>query len=220
MKHIGIITAMQQEADIIITKYNLQKMQTLGMIEWYQWENNNTIITLILSGIWKIQASIATSHLLSHYELDTIINIWIAGNLSDNGKVWDVFIINSCCQHDMYLPFDWEHLNYAKKPINLPTLDIKNIDDAFNIHIWACATWDQFIDNELILKEIKVKYNADVVEMEAFSVLSVAREYDMLEKCIIIKAISDGANNNAIWDHMDNLDFAMNNSVKVLNTII
>jgi nucleoside phosphorylase len=34
--------------------------------------------------------------------------------------------------------------------------------------------------------------------MEAFAILSVAREYNMLEKCIIIKAVSDGANSDAI----------------------
>jgi hypothetical protein len=42
----------------------------------------------------------------------------------------------------------------------------------------------------------------------------------MLEKCIIIKAVSDGANSDAIWDHMNNLDFAMNNSIIVLNQLI
>jgi len=27
--------------------------------------------------------------------------------------------------------------------------------------------------------------------MEAFAILSVARQYDMLDKCVVIKAISD-----------------------------
>jgi nucleoside phosphorylase len=34
--------------------------------------------------------------------------------------------------------------------------------------------------------------------MEAFSILSVAREYGKLDKCVVIKAVSDGANSDAI----------------------
>jgi len=38
---------------------------------------------------------------------------------------------------------------------------------------------------------LRGKYNADVIEMEAFAVASVAREFDKLDNCIFIKAISD-----------------------------
>jgi nucleoside phosphorylase len=61
---------------------------------------------------------------------------------------------------------------------------------------------------------------ADVVEMEAFAIASVAHKFDLLDQCIFIKAISDGANSNAKEAHMDNLDFAMNNSIIVLRKII
>jgi len=56
--------------------------------------------------------------------------------------------------------------------------------------------------------------------MEAFAVLSVAREYHALDKCVVIKAVSDGANNEAKDTHMDNLDFAMKNSIDVLELIL
>ena len=220
MKQIAIITAMQEEADIIINKYQLTKDDSLWTIQKYIWEYNNKKIILIIAWIWKIQASIATSYLLSAYNnLDQVINIWIAWNLSDHAKIGDVFMINKCYQHDIYLPFDWDHLNYAKKYISLSDHEI-NHEDNFNIYAWICATWDQFIDDSDILKNIKENYNADVVEMEAFAILSTAREYNMLNKCIVIKAVSDGANTDAIWDHMNNLDFAMHNSIDVLDKII
>jgi|TARA_Y100001960_G_C13923048_1_gene470879 nucleoside phosphorylase len=56
--------------------------------------------------------------------------------------------------------------------------------------------------------------------MEAFSILSVAREYDALDKCVVIKAVSDGADSEAKDAHMDNLEFAMNNSVDVLELVL
>jgi nucleoside phosphorylase len=53
--------------------------------------------------------------------------------------------------------------------------------------------------------------------MEAFSILSVAREYDMLNKCLIIKAVSDSANHEATDSLFKNITLAMNNSIKVLD---
>jgi hypothetical protein len=48
----------------------------------------------------------------------------------------------------------------------------------------------------------------------------VAREYGKLDKCVVIKAVSDGANSDAIEWHMSHLEFAMNNSVDVLELVL
>ncbi|NCP76623.1 5'-methylthioadenosine/S-adenosylhomocysteine nucleosidase [bacterium] len=81
-------------------------------------------------------------------------------------------------------------------------------------------TGDQFIDDAQKVLELREKFSAHVIEMEAFAIASIAREYNMLDKCIFIKAISDGADNDAIDAHMGNLDFAMQNSLKVLEKIL
>jgi nucleoside phosphorylase len=84
----------------------------------------------------------------------------------------------------------------------------------------VCLTGDQFIDNPEKVSELREDHGADVCEMEAFAILSVAREYDALDKCVIIKAVSDGADNEAKDAHMDNLEFAMNNSIIVLELVL
>jgi len=56
--------------------------------------------------------------------------------------------------------------------------------------------------------------------MEAFSLLSVAREFNALDKCIVIKAISDGADENARKNYLDNLEIAVNNSVIILDSVL
>lgn len=219
MQKIWIITAMKEEADHIINLLNLKLSKNLKNIYFYE----NDKYVLVLTWIWKIQASIWTTFLISNYDLEKIINIWIAGNLKwSKYNIWDVFLVNKVFQHDMYLPFDGEHLYYAKKEIlieNNSTFNIKNHD--FNIIKNAfCLTWDQFIDDENKVLELSNIHNADVIEMEAFSIASVAREFDILDKCIFIKAISDWADNNAKETHMWNLGFAMKNSLEVLKYFI
>ena len=223
----AIITAMKEEAEIIIKKFDLKETNKLKNIKIFEWkrvgDDGEENIILVLAWIGKIQASIATTYLLENYSVDKIINIWIAGNISGTDlKIWDVVLPNTFIQHDIYLPFEWEHLDYAKKPIFLEYAVWENYDlQKFWLMLnWVCVTWDEFIDNEEKILDLRINFWADVCEMEAFAILSVAREYDMLDKCIVIKAVSDGADNEAKEAHMTNLDFAMENSVSILDFIL
>ncbi len=224
MKKIWIITAMKEEADLIITKYNLQEDTSFWNIAFFMWEDNWTEIILALCGIWKIQASIWTSLLINKYSPNHYINIWIAGNGEPNTiNIWDVLICNSVVQHDIYLPFWWEHLHYAKKSIDLDDFPLM-IEDEIEFTIVnnaICATWDQFIDDASKIQELNNAYSSNCVEMEAFSVCSTIREITWsVSNISVIKAISDWADNSAILEHMSNLELAMNNSIIILDKLI
>lgn len=219
-KKIAIITAMKEEAEHIIHEYKLIEKKSIGNI--YIYENN--YIVLFLSGIWKIQSSLATTYLCLNYNFEKLINIGIAWSLLwKNACIGDVFLVSKIIQHDVYLPFDGEHLNYIKNPININNTSIEIHDKNFDfwvIYDACCLTWDQFISDEDIIENLRKLYMGHIVEMEAFAVASVANNFDMLDKCIFIKAISDWANKSAINDHMNNLDLAMNNSIVVLKEVI
>lgn len=222
-----IITAMKEEADIIIKRLNLKEIENknnIKVFEWNRvWNDWDEKIVLALSGIWKIQAAMTMTHILENYIPDKILNIWIAWNLNNtDAKIWDVFLPNTFIQHDMYLPFEWAHLDYAKKPIFIDYAIWESYNlNKFNLILsWVCLTWDQFIDNDEKVLELKNTFHADICEMEAFAILSVARQYEVLDKCVVIKAISDWANNEAKDSHMNNLEFAMWNSVDVLELVL
>ena len=226
MKTIWIITAMKEEADLIIEKYELKEVNKKGTLSIFHWTLWNKNLVLLLGWIWKIQASFSTTHLLENYNIDLLINIWIAGNISkDKINIGDVILPNKFIQHDMYLPFEWEHLNYAKAEITLSalqtSLSLLEKENWFKIHDNStCLTWDQFIDDEEIIQNLSETLNWNLVEMEAFAILSIARNYWILDKCIVIKWISDWANNEAIDAHMSNLEIAMKNSIIVLDNIL
>ena len=219
----AIVTAMKEEADLIMQRFDLKKIKEFQNIHIYEWTLNDEKIVLVNAGIWKIQASIATTYLFENYDIFKLINIGIAGNLQNtDSKIWDVFLPNTFIQHDMYLPFDWVHLDYAKKWIFLDYAIGENYDlhTFWLILSWICLTWDQFIDNEDKIKELREKFAADICDMEAFAILCVAREYGKLDSCVVIKAISDGADSDAKEAHMNNLEFAMKNSIEVLELVL
>jgi nucleoside phosphorylase len=53
--------------------------------------------------------------------------------------------------------------------------------------------------------------------MEAYAILTVAKTYDAIEKVIVIKSVSDGADSQAAKAHIDNLSFAMGNALAILD---
>lgn len=223
----AIVTAMKEEADIIIKKFNLVETTKKGNLTIFEWEFETTDwkdkIVLALAGIGKISAAMATTYLFENYDIFKLVNIWIAGSVNPlDTKIWDVFLPNTFIQHDLYLPFEWDHLDYAKNPIFLEYAIWENIDlTKFGLVMnGVCVTGDQFIDDPEKVAKFSADYGADVCEMEAFAILSVARDYDALDKCVVIKAVSDWADNEAKEAHMDNLDFAMNNSVLVLELVL
>jgi adenosylhomocysteine nucleosidase len=83
----AIVTAMKEEADIIIEKYKLKetlKKGTMTIFEGeYESEDGTDKLVLVLAGIGKICATTATTYLFENYEIHKLINIGIAGNLGN-----------------------------------------------------------------------------------------------------------------------------------------
>lgn len=201
---IWILCAMQDESDLIIEKYSLKKNSD-EFFNVYQWEAHWNQIILLQSNIWKVYASAWTVHLIEQYKADEIINIWLAWWIKEEREIWNVYQIKEVIQHDAYVPWDWEHLDYFKWSIELKITEW--------IEHWTCLTWDQFIDCEIKSKEMSNKWC--IVEMELFAVASVCKIFNI--PCIWIKAISDNAMSDAKWNFEDNIQKSMINSLETLD---
>ena len=218
MKKFWIVTAMEAEAQIIIDFLWLKLSKSYKNIKIYEKE----WYVLASTWMWKIQASIWSSILCWEYWVDCLINIWVAWNLNGNNvKIWDVFLIKEIIQHDMYLPLPWD-LSYAKWAIKIP---FQSGIDPNELSFWfhengICVTWDQFIDDPEKSNQLRNNTWADVAEMEAFGVASTAREFWILDNTVIIKSVSDWADNDANDWLANNLDYAMKNSIEVLKRIL
>jgi nucleoside phosphorylase len=218
MKKIWIITAMEPEAQIIIDFLWLELSKSYKNIKIYE----KDWYTLASTWMWKIQASIWSTILCADYWIDCLVNIWVAWNLNGNNvRIWNVFLIKEIIQHDMYLPLPWD-LEYAKWKIKI---NFESWINPSEFNFWfhengICVTWDQFIDDTDKCNQLKNNTWADIAEMEAYAVASVAREFWILDNTVIIKSISDWANNDACGWLYSNLEFAMNNSIEILKKIL
>jgi len=223
-----IITAMLEEAELIIEKYSLTEDKKQGFMTLYTWERDNDEweideIILCLCGVGKIHSTMATTYLFENYQITKLINIWVVGNLvGDAMKIGDVIIPNTFLQHDSYVPEFLDTLSYLREPIFVEYAIGENYDlQKFSLRLSGiCVTGDQFIDDPEKMGKLVDDHGADIVDMEAYAILSVAKAYDSLDLCVCVKSVSDGADSDAAKDHKDNLTFAMENATAILDFII
>ncbi|MDA9128930.1 5'-methylthioadenosine/S-adenosylhomocysteine nucleosidase, partial [Candidatus Gracilibacteria bacterium] len=182
--------------------------------------NEDENIVLAVCGEGKIHSAFATSYICENYSFEKIINIGIVGNLNhDIIKVGDVILPNTFVQHDFYMPLELDFSKELRAPIFIDYAVGEDYDlEKFQLHLnGICATGDQFIDNIDLQAEIHEKFGADIVDMEAYSILSVLKQYDMLDRTLVIKAVSDGANDESKDSTMNNLNSAMQNAFAILD---
>jgi len=134
-------------------------------------------------------------------------------------QVGDVILPNTFLQHDTYIPEAIDTMSYLREPIFLEYAIGESYDlQKFELRLHGiCLTGDQFIDDADKMQELEETYGADIVDMEAYAILTVAKSYDALDRCVVIKSISDGANNEAVKDFPSNIDFAMQNAIAILD---
>jgi len=220
-----IITAMPEEAEKIIKLYNMSEEKIIWALKIYSGmrksdNNEDEKIYVFLCGVGKIYSAFATTYMMENYDLQKIVNIWVVWNLKPESlKIWDVVMPNTFIQHDVYIPDFLDSMSYLRDPIFIEYAIWEEFNlEKFSLHLnGICVTWDQFIDSDDLMTELVEAHSADIVDMEAYSILSVLKNYDALDKVVVIKSVSDGANNDAAKDHTDNLDFAMENAIAILD---
>lgn len=96
---IYIVTAMYTEAKPIIEMYKLKK--NISNREFQVFESKN--ISLIISGVGKLNSAVATTQLISCKNIreeDVILNIGICGTNKTDFLIGDIFYINKITDHD------------------------------------------------------------------------------------------------------------------------
>ena len=81
MTTIGIIGAMQNEIDKLISYYDLKKDKMNKDI--YVSEFNDKKIVVAMSGVGKVNSAAMTQYIIDKYNVDAIINSGVAGGINN-----------------------------------------------------------------------------------------------------------------------------------------
>ncbi len=219
---IGIIGAMDVEVENLKAKIENKKTEVFSGIEFVSGKIFDKDVVVAKCGIGKVFASICAEAMILKYNPEFIINTGVAGTLTAELSIGDVAISESVCQHDMDTsPIgDPKGLLSGINIINIPAdeylsdLAEKVIKEQnINCKKGVIASGDQFIANKSQKDFIVSEFSAIACEMEGASIGHVS--YVNNVKFLVLRAISDSADNSSHMDYPTFLKMASENSTKV-----
>ncbi len=205
-QQIAIICAMEVELNSIIKILNLNTISIKNTkFTHYIAQYHNIELILLLCGIGKVNAAISTQYLLDTYSLKHIINVGVAGGLTNSLNFGDVVVATDLVYHDVDLSafsipkgkissLDTLSFPCDTKLVNLTLNITKTQQLPYKVSSGIIASGDQFIDDKITATNIHTTFNAIACEMEGAAIAHTC--YLAQQSCLIIRSLSDMAGSN------------------------
>lgn len=186
-------------------------------------------VVVVRSGIGKVNAGICAQILVDRFQADMLINTGIAGSLDARIDIGDMVISTDALHHDMdatifgdaigqiprmdtlAFPADEELVRKAAKANEKANPDIRTFTG-------RVASGDQFISSGEAKEKIVENFHPLCVEMEGAGIAQAA--YLNKVSYVIIRAISDKADNSATLDYPTFERQAIAHSVRLMKELL
>lgn len=225
---LGIIGAMDEEVLEIKNALTDVSVETVTGMDFYRGKVNGKEVVVVRSGIGKVNAAVCSQILVDRFRVEAIVNTGIAGSLRAEINIGDIVLSTDSVQHDMdatgfgypagqiprmdtfAFPADEKLLNLAKECCARVNPDIQ----AFTGRV---VSGDQFISDKEKKQWLTETFDGSCTEMEGAAIAQVC--YLNHIGCLIIRAISDKADDSANMDYQEFEAKAIEHSVKLLLAI-
>jgi len=225
---IGIIAAMSEELEILLKDMNLSSKVCKANMEFNYGTIFGNKVVAVVCGIGKVNSAICAQILITYYNVDKIINVGIAGGIGEDIYPGDIVIGDSLVQHDVDTTMFGDRIGQIPR---LDTFDFKCDKGLVNLaresskeitnhktFIGRIVSGDQFIADTKKILWLKEEFGALACEMEGASIAHVC--YLNSIPFVVIRSISDNANNGAQMDYEKFKLVAVENSTNMLKQII
>lgn len=184
MKKIGIICALEREAQQIQNRLSVHTTQTVGPFSFVHGTLNGREIILSQSGIGKVNAALNTAALITSFTPDAVINSGVAGGLVATQNPLESVIGTQYVYHDVWCGDGNEYGQVQGLPTFFdadPQLlaaarTCANAAD-HPVHLGLICTGDQFISGPAALPILKHFPHALACDMESAAIAQVCYRY-------------------------------------------
>ncbi len=229
MRLVGIIGAMDQEVAQLKEQMKSVSVKEKASMVFFQGTINGKPAVVVQSGIGKVNAGICTQILIDDYHVDCVINTGIAGSLKNEINIGDIVISTDTLQHDVdatnfgyklgYIPGMDTHSFPADE--TLRTIAEKACHEAnpeLGVFQGRVVSGDQFIADADRKKTLIEEFQGYCTEMEGAAIAQAA--YLNKVPYVVIRAISDKADNSASVDYPTFERQAISHSVKLVSKMM
>lgn len=226
---IGIIGAMEQEVSRIAESMTEVDVTEIAGMKFNKGKLCGRDAIVVKSGIGKVNAAICSQILAVCFHVDCIINTGIAGSLKNEINIGDIVLSTDALQHDM----DATNFGYAKGVIpgmkeSVFAADVRLLEKAEKACHRACpdigvfkgrvVSGDRFVSDRKTKNEIEEAFHGYCTEMEGAAIAQAA--YLNSIPFLIIRAISDKADDSASVDYNEFEKKAIDNSVRLVTEMM
>ncbi|MGL4989832.1 MAG: 5'-methylthioadenosine/adenosylhomocysteine nucleosidase [Sarcina sp.] len=225
---LGIIAAMSEELELLLKEMEVESTNTKANMTFYKGKLWNQNVVGVVCGIGKVNAAICTQILISEYKIDKAINVGVAGGIKKDIYPGDVVIGNNLVQYDMDTTVFGDRIGQIPR---LDTFDFKCDKELIELAQKACQeneniksstgriiTGDQFVASLEKVQWMEKEFDASACEMEGASIAHTCYLNNI--PFVVIRSISDNANNGAHMDFAEFTAIGVKNSTSILKSML
>ena len=223
---IGIISAMQNEVDLLLSQAEIERIDTVGKVDYHIGTLCGRQVVIAKAGVGKVLAASGMTAMLNRYPVTEVIFTGVAGGVGDETHVLDEVIATRLIQHDYGQitadGFEWfagtnGEADYCDCDPDLVSLAydaaVTELGEA-HVFMGTIASGDQFIASAAYVRRLQEDFGAVACEMEGAAVAAVCHNYDI--PFVVIRCMSDKADGEA-HDTYENLaDLAADQSSRIV----
>ncbi len=226
---IGIIGAMEEE----VTKLKEQMINVTVLkkacMEFYSGLLEGKEVVVVRSGIGKVNAALCTQILCDDYHVTTIINTGIAGSLDNKIEIGDIVLSTDALQHDVdAVAFGYELGVIPRMETSIFMADemlcslaksvCERVNPDIQVFTGRIVSGDQFIADKAVKDRLIQYFQPLCTEMEGAAIAQAA--YLNQVPFLIVRAISDKADNSAELDYPTFEAKAIEHTVKLMTALV
>ena len=227
MAKVVVLCAMDCELEKLVEDYGAKRIDDKEKI--FKTEiAGNTVIGAVC-GIGKVNSAMTAQRLIDKHSPDVVINCGVAGGLGKSLSVLDTVIAESAQYHDFH------PLSLLEQDEKLGTSNFKCDPELVSMALDVCSalkergviasfikgkvvSGDCFVESDEVSRRLREELGGSCVEMEGASIAQVCLANRV--KFLIIRSISDFADNSAEMSYDTFVGRAAKQSVEVLGALI
>ncbi len=224
----GIIAAMSEELEILLKDMDLEDKKVKANMTFNKGKLWGKDVVAVVCGIGKVNAAICTQILASEYNVDKVINVGVAGGIGKEIYPGDIVIADNLVEHDM------DTTAFGDPHGQIPRMDTfdfkcdaalveaakKACNSLGDIHTFVgrIVSGDVFVADIEKIQWLEKEFSALSCEMEGASIAHTCYLNNI--PFVVIRSISDNANNGAHMDFEKFTPIAVKNSTALLKEML
>ena len=226
---IGIIGAMEEEVAVLKQEMDIEETVDYASMQFCKGTLCGKNVVIVRSGIGKVNAAICAQILADKFNVDVLINTGIAGSLDAAIDIGDMVISTDLVEHDMDATIFGDPLGQDPRmdkfsfpaEANLIEKAVAANEEAnpdIKTFTGRIVSGDQFVSSAEVKEKLVKNFQAKCTEMEGAAIAHAA--YLNKVSCVIIRAISDKADNSATMDYPTFEKKAIEHSVRLVRNLL